>query len=74
MTCRDNVGTTDPDKSESKRYLVVPNCFLGYQNEYLQFVKDIQNSGSCPIDTIPTLKPVVYEKYTVKYCKILHNL
>ena len=29
MTCRDDVGTTDPDKSESKRYLVVPNCFLG---------------------------------------------
>ena len=28
MTCRDDVGTTDPDKSESRRYLVVPNCFL----------------------------------------------
>ena len=30
MTCRDNVGTTGPDKSESKRYLLVPNCFLGW--------------------------------------------
>ena len=29
MTCRDDVGTTGPDKSESKRYLLVPNCFLG---------------------------------------------
>ena len=29
MTCRDDVGTTDPDKSESKGYLVAPNCFLG---------------------------------------------
>ena len=29
MTCRDDVGTTNPDKSESKRYLLVPNCFLG---------------------------------------------
>ena len=29
MTCRDDVGTTGPDKSKSKRYLLVPNCFLG---------------------------------------------
>ena len=29
MTCRDDVGTTRPDKSESKRYILVPNCFLG---------------------------------------------
>ena len=29
MTCRDDVGTTGPDKSESKRYFLVPNCFLG---------------------------------------------
>ena len=29
MTWRDDVGTTGPDKSESKRYLLVPNCFLG---------------------------------------------
>ena len=32
MTCRDDVGTTGPDKSESKRYLLVPNCFLGYHD------------------------------------------
>ena len=30
MTCRDDVGTTDPDKSESKRYLLVPIMFPGY--------------------------------------------
>ena len=34
MTCCDDVGTTDPDKSESKRYLVVPNCFLGCHHEF----------------------------------------
>ena len=40
MTCRDDFGTTDPDKSESKIYLVVPNCFLG--NIYLDLLIKLQ--------------------------------
>ena len=34
MTCRDDVGTTDPDKSESKIFLVVPNSFLGSETQF----------------------------------------
>ena len=49
MTCRDDVGTTDPDKSEPKRYLVVPNCFLGNQHlcDYTMIIYFSSDNAQC---------------------------
>ena len=68
MTCRDDVGTTGPDKSESKRYILVPNCFLGSMSaDELVYIR----WKGCSIQTVPSREDVITTKFPEEDYSIL---